>query len=159
VVPAVPSLPPASPSGAANAAASEAELSAAREAIQVSTVYGRENFRRLRQHEALPSLERLAKLNTRYQSQLDNVVQGIGTLERETASLLQQYSGLVDRLASRPDEFERIKQELFALELSDAGKVAREHLIAHVEARAHGPINAAELRASLDRSYASRDLW
>jgi erythromycin esterase-like protein len=88
--------------------------------------------RRLRQQDAVPSLERLAQMNTRYQKQLDDVLQGLESLDRETASLLRQYAALVDKLAQHPERFERIKPALAALDLPEAGKVARQHLIEHV---------------------------
>ena len=134
-------------------------MSTAREAIQVSTVYGRQTYRRLRQQEALPSLERLAKTNTRYQQQLDDVLQGLQHLDKETASLLRQYTDLVDKLAESPDRFERIKERLAAMDLTEAGRLARQHLIDHVEARERGAADTGEWEASLDRSYSVRDLW
>ena len=137
----------------------EAALSTARQAIQVSADYGRKSYRRFRQKEALPSLEQLAKGNTRYQKQLDDARQAIEGLDRETASLLQQYVGLVGQLAKHPAQFEQIKNRLSALDLSEVDKLARRHLIEHVEASARGPNNATELQAGLDRSYSSRDLW
>ncbi|HYI70364.1 MAG TPA: serine/threonine-protein kinase [Skermanella sp.] len=137
----------------------EATMSTAREAIQVSTVYGRQTYRRLRQQEALPSLERLAKTNTRYQQQLDDVLQGIQHLDKETDSLLRQYTDLVDKLARSPSRFEGIKQRLATMDLTEAGRLARQHLIDHVEAKERGTSDTHEWEASLDRSYSVRDLW
>jgi serine/threonine protein kinase len=150
-VPQIP-LPPVDP-------LDDVSLSTAREAIQVSTVYGRQTYRQLRQQEALPSLERLAKTNTRYQKQLDDVLQGLQHLDKETDSLLHQYADLVDKLAKSPDRFERIKERLAAIDLNEAGRLARQHLIDHVEARERGAADTREWEASLDRSYSVKDLW
>jgi len=137
----------------------EAALSTAREAIQVSTVYGRQSYRRTRQKEALPSLEHLAQIDTRYQKQLADVQRGLQNLDQDKVSLLHQYVGLIDQLVEHPDRFDRIKNKLFALDLPEVGKLARQQLIQHVEARERGPLDATALRDSLDRAYVSQDLW
>ena len=142
-----------------NADTQSATLHAAREAIQVSTVYGRQSNRRQRQQQALPSLERLAQTNTRYQKQLDDVRQGLRNLDDEVNSLLRQYTGLVDTLAASPERFERIREKLSAMDLPPAGQIAREYLIKHVEDKTRGSDDASNWRASLDESYASTTLW
>jgi len=137
----------------------DVQFTTAREAIRVSTDYGRQRFKRSRLQDAIPSAERLAKANTRYQKQLDDIHQDLNSLDNLTESLLQQYHALVNELAKFPDRFEQIKGALSALELPEAGKLARQQLIEHVEARARGPINTAVLQTSLNHSYAASELW
>jgi serine/threonine protein kinase len=136
-----------------------AEASTAREAIRVSTQYGRQHYNHAKKEAALPSAERLARLGTRYQTQLDAIHQSLDDLDRQTGDLFRQYTSLVDQLAQHPDEFERIRPELTALNLSEPEKLARQHLIEQVEASEHGPIDTALLQTSLDRSYGAAELW
>src|SRR3954447_5243057 len=54
----------------------------------------RYSYRRHRQQEAIPRLERLARTNTSYQKQLEDVRLGLQRLDGEIESLLKQYYSL-----------------------------------------------------------------
>ncbi len=137
----------------------EASFNAARAALHVSTLYGRERHRRMRHEQALPALERLAQSNVRYQKQLEDVREGIHRLDKEIDAHLREYLSLVGTLAADPERFGRIKPKLLALELPDAGKVARRHLVGHVEGAPRAGAAATPGWASLAASYTSAALW
>jgi serine/threonine protein kinase len=139
--------------------ADESALHIAREALQLSAVYGRQSYRRHRQQEAIPSLERLARTNTSYQKQLEDVRLGLQRLDGEIESLLKQYYSLVDELAKRPESFARAKQKLLETDMPPAGELARQFLINHVEDRQRGTADVAVWRTKLDEAYSSTTLW
>jgi serine/threonine protein kinase len=146
------------PSGQTAALENKAEASAALEAVQVLSQYGRQTSLLHKQQAALPSLERLAKTDVTFQKQLDDFPRRIDSLDRETSSLMQRYLGLVDQLSEHADWFDRVKGDLKAADLPPTGELARQRLIADVAARTNGPLNVPTLRANIDRLYATEDL-